>query len=149
KTLLEMPPEPLSHGRSPIRPTSSYNQMYNHIEVDAMTHDKKSLMALLLEQLDRRGKNSHAEVRTTAGVADIVTKTAVYAVVPDLTPKSLTEATDQVIAYRDALGEGRRAVIYGRPAPEDQTLLDDAIEAAKNRGVTVNVVKDGNLPGTT
>lgn len=106
--------------------------------------EKKTMTEQLIEQLERRGLHPVAEVRTAAGVADIVTGKAVYEVVPELTAEALRKAITRATAYRDALGDGYKAVIYGRRGAEDVTDLE---HEARSLGITINYWQDGDRPG--
>lgn len=105
---------------------------------------KAAITDQLLAQLGDRGVKPRQEVRTAAGVADIVTDTAVYAVVPVLTEDKLRAATKHALAWRDALNPKLKAVVYGGHPGADPTA---AMAEAKAQGVVVNFWKDGDKPG--
>lgn len=88
----------------------------------------------LIKQLEKRGKHPRPEVKTAAGFADIVTDTAVYAVVEDLTTSALREAINEVTAHRQALGSSLRAIVVGQRSGED---ISAELEEASQQDVSV------------
>jgi hypothetical protein len=109
-----------------------------------MIEQKKTLTEKLNKYLTLRGLNPQAEVRTAAGVADIVTDKTVYEIVPFLTAEAFQKAIERVLKYRDALGGSYKPVIYGRLPPDD---VSSVIAKARERGVTVTVMRDTDRPG--
>lgn len=87
----------------------------------------------LIEQLKGLDKHPRAEVKTAAGIADVVTETAIYQVIAALTPDELTAAIRQAAAQREVLGT-LRAIVVGQRSEEDIT---EACEEAKQQGVSI------------
>lgn len=110
-----------------------------------MDHPKKTMSEQLIEQLKRRGLHPKLEVSTAAGIADIVTDSAVFAVIPILTVAALEKAIPRVRAIRDALGRNYKAVIYGKPGDEDISEIE---WDARSRGVIINRWEIGGQPGS-
>ncbi len=105
---------------------------------------KQDLITQLVDSLNARGLRPRQEVRTAAGVADIVTDSAVYEVAAVLTADALRAAADHALACRDALDPKLKAVVYGGYPGSEPTA---AMAEAKARGVTINFWKDGDQPG--
>ncbi len=100
----------------------------------------------LFEQLMKRGVNPREEYKTAAGVADMVTDTAVYAVVGSVTAERLRKAADHVLACRDALNPKLRAVMYLTVSKLEGEAAKAAAEV-KARGVTINLWREGDHIG--
>ena len=100
----------------------------------------------LYSQLAKRGVNPREQVKTAAGIADMVTDTAVYTVLGSVTAERLRNAADHVLACRDALNPKLRAVMYLTVAKLEGEAARAAAEA-KARGVTINLWRDGDHIG--
>lgn len=96
-------------------------------EADLEAHLVSRLVRLGIRPVDR-------QVRTGAGIADVVTPDTVYEVKLYLTRVSLFQAVGQVSVYAACLGKPRR-VIAGYYAPGTEAL----IEAVKLAGVEVEL----------
>ena len=79
---------------------------------DDIAERESELEEAYANQLDRLGANVQRQVRTSAGIADIVTDDAVIEVKLWLTRSALLSAAGQVTAYAAVLNKPRR-VIFG------------------------------------
>jgi len=100
----------------------------------------------LFDTLAKRGVNPREEYRTAAGIADMVTDTAVYGVLGSVTAERLRKATDHVLACRDALNPKLRAVMYLTVSKVEGDVAKAAAEA-KAKGVTINLFREGDHIG--
>lgn len=87
----------------------------------------------LIDMLEDADKHPRAEIKTAAGIADVVTDQTVYQVVGSLTLDALTAAIR--LAERQQLALGTlRAIVVGQRSDED---ISTAVEEAKRRGVSI------------
>ncbi len=97
--------------------------------------NEQALEERLCRTLDDNGIRWDRQLRTEAGIADVVTDEAVYEVKLVLDRSSLFKAYGQVTVYAEVLGRKRR-VIVGYPVRG----LDAVVEAIERQGVEINVV---------
>jgi hypothetical protein len=84
---------------------------------------EKELEAMYAAVLESRGEVVRRQVRTAAGIADIVTDDAVIEVKLNLTRAALFSAVGQVTVYAAELGRPRR-VVFGYRVPGTEKLID-------------------------
>lgn len=137
--LIEYDPELgwVFHTLFPPDNTKSVKQIAAHFEKKQIKPvNEKDLERRVVESLERCGEPCESQVYCAAGIADIVTPSAVIEVELYLSRHKLFEAIGQVLAYRQAINPEARAVIVA-------TSIDDSAygiaAAARQLGIHIKL----------
>ena len=95
---------------------------------------EKQIEKTLIKRLKNQGIPADPQFPCSAGIADIVTPSAIYEIKLRLTRDSLFHAIGQVLLYRESIDPSRQAIVVGV-----NSGIDDLIPLAKKIGVEVEL----------
>jgi hypothetical protein len=95
---------------------------------------EKQIEKTLIKRLKKQGIPAAPQFRCSAGIADIVTPSAIYEIKLRLTRDSLFHAIGQVLLYRESIDPSRQAIVVGV-----NSGIEDLIPLAKKIGVEVEL----------
>jgi hypothetical protein len=108
-----LPPAPdRTKKREPIKSCKKEASLFSDKKIAKQILEKQIVEALI-ERLKNQGISAEPNVICMAGIADIVTPSAIYEVKLWLTRDTLFEAIGQVLLYKQSIDPSRQAIIVG------------------------------------